>query len=248
MAETDLYKVLGVEKTATADEIKSAYRKLAKKYHPDMYTTASAAEKKNAEEKFKEINHAYEVLSDAEKRKVYDTYGTEDPSQGFGGAGGFWGGNASGGMDFDIGDIFSSFFGGNPFGGSTRGRAKSNRAVQGEDIRINLTLTFEEAAFGCEKEARYKRSENCPDCKGTGAKGGVTIVSQMRRQRRNQQRKTYASRTVLYPDRLSRLRRHGQNKRRKMPQMRRKRSRYKRARSENHCSRRYRRRTAYDLL
>lgn len=174
MAETDLYKVLGVEKTATADEIKSAYRKLAKKYHPDLYTTASAAEKKNAEEKFKEINHAYEVLSDAEKRKVYDTYGTEDPSQGFGGAGGFWGGNASGEMDFDIGDIFSSFFGGNPFGGSTKGRAKSNRAVQGEDIRINLTLTFEEAAFGCEKEARYKRSENCPDCKGTGAKGGVT--------------------------------------------------------------------------
>ena len=151
MAQTDLYKVLGVEKTATADEIKSAYRKLAKKYHPDMYTTASDDEKKKAEEKFKEINHAYEVLSDAEKRKVYDTYGTEDPQSAFtGGTGGFWGGS---GMD---------------------GGKKSTRAVQGEDIRLNLTLTFEEAAFGCEKEIKYKRTENCPDCKGTGAKGGVT--------------------------------------------------------------------------
>lgn len=107
MAQTDLYKVLGVEKTATADEIKSAYRKLAKKYHPDMYTTASDAEKKKAEEKFKEINHAYEVLSDAEKRKVYDTYGTEDPQSAFtGGTGGFWGGSGMDGMDIDLGDIF----------------------------------------------------------------------------------------------------------------------------------------------
>lgn len=107
MAQTDLYKVLGVEKTATADEIKSAYRKLAKKYHPDMYTTASDDEKKKAEEKFKEINHAYEVLSDAEKRKVYDTYGTEDPQSAFtGGTGGFWGGSGMDGMDIDLGDIF----------------------------------------------------------------------------------------------------------------------------------------------
>lgn len=107
MAQTDLYKVLGVEKTATADEIKSAYRKLAKKYHPDMYTTASDDEKKKAEEKFKEINHAYEVLSDAEKRKVYDTYGSEDPQSAFtGGTGGFWGGSGMDGMDIDLGDIF----------------------------------------------------------------------------------------------------------------------------------------------
>lgn len=175
MAQTDLYNVLGVEKTATADEIKSAYRKLAKKYHPDMYTTASDDEKKKAEEKFKEISHAYEVLSDAEKRKVYDTYGSEDPQSAFtGGTGGFWGGSGMDGMDIDLGDIFSSFFGGggSPFG-SSRGK-KSTRAVQGEDIRLNLTLTFEEAAFGCEKEIKYKRTENCPDCKGTGAKGGVT--------------------------------------------------------------------------
>lgn len=107
MAQTDLYNVLGVEKTATADEIKSAYRKLAKKYHPDMYTTASDDEKKKAEEKFKEINHAYEVLSDAEKRKVYDTYGSEDPQSAFtGGTGGFWGGSGMDGMDIDLGDIF----------------------------------------------------------------------------------------------------------------------------------------------
>lgn len=107
MAQTDLYKVLGVEKTATADEIKSAYRKLAKKYHPDMYTTASDDEKKKAEEKFKEINHAYEVLSDAEKRKVYDTYGSEDPQSAFtGGTGGFWGGSGMDGMGIDLGDIF----------------------------------------------------------------------------------------------------------------------------------------------
>ena len=88
--------------------------------------------------------------------------------------GGFWGGSGMDGMDIDLGDIFSSFFGGggSPFG-SSRGK-KSTRAVQGEDIRLNLTLTFEEAAFGCEKEIKYKRTENCPDCKGTGAKGGVT--------------------------------------------------------------------------
>lgn len=175
MAQQDLYKILGVEKTASADEIKSAFRKLAKKYHPDMYSTASASEKKAAEEKFKDINHAYEILSDAEKRKNYDTFGTDDPSQqgGFGGFGGFGGQGA--GMDFDFGDIFSSFFGGgSPFGGSSRGSSrKTSRAVQGNDIGINITLTFEEAAFGCEKEARYKRSENCPDCKGTGAKNGA---------------------------------------------------------------------------
>lgn len=126
MAQTDLYKVLGVEKTATADEIKSAYRKLAKKYHPDMYTTASDAEKKKAEEKFKEINHAYEVLSDAEKRKVYDTYGTEDPQSAFtGGTGGFWGSSGMDGMDIDLGDIFSSFFGAAVR--STRPAAKNRR-------------------------------------------------------------------------------------------------------------------------
>lgn len=166
MAE-DYYKTLGVGKGASADEIKSAYRKLAKKYHPDMFSTASESEKKAAEEKFKEVNHAYEVLGDEEKRKVYDTYGTEDPQSGFGGFGGFGG---AGGMDIDFGDIFSSFFGGSPFGGRTRGEPA--RAVQGEDIAIKITLSFEEAAFGCEKEARYRRSENCPDCNGTGAKNG----------------------------------------------------------------------------
>ena len=126
MAQTDLYKVLGVEKTATADEIKSAYRKLAKKYHPDMYTTASDDEKKKAEEKFKEINHAYEVLSDAEKRKVYDTYGTEDPQSAFtGGTGGFWGGSGMDGMDIDPWRHFFKFL---------RGRRQSVRLVPRQKI------------------------------------------------------------------------------------------------------------------
>lgn len=174
MAE-DLYKVLGVEKTASADDIKSAYRKLAKKYHPDMYSTASDSEKKAAEEKFKEINHAYEVLGDETKRKNYDSFGTEDPSQaGFGG-GGFWGGSAGGqSMDFDLGDIFNSFFGGGfGGGGNSRSQKQQSRAVAGEDIGITISLTFEEAAFGCEKEVKYRRTENCPDCNGTGAKNGA---------------------------------------------------------------------------
>ncbi len=168
----DLYKTLGVEKTASADEIKSAYRRLAKKYHPDMYRPASYSEKKAAEEKFKEINHAYEVLGDETKRKTYDTYGTEDPSQGGFGGGGFWGSGGGQGVDFDLGDIFNSFFGGG-FGGGRTSSRQQNRAVSGEDIGINLTLSFEEAAFGCEKEAKYKRTENCPDCKGSGAKNGA---------------------------------------------------------------------------
>lgn len=166
MAE-DLYKILGVEKTASADEIKSAYRKMAKKYHPDMYSTASESEKKDAEEKFKEISHAYEVLSDEEKRNMYDTYGIDNAQAGS--SGGFWG-NAQN-FDFDLGDIFSSFFGG--FGG--RGRSSANRQAVGEDIGVTLNITFEEAAFGVEKDVKIKRSENCSECNGTGAKNGTAF-------------------------------------------------------------------------
>lgn len=170
----DLYNVLGVDKKASADEIKSAYRKLAKKYHPDMYSTAPDTEKKQAEEKFKEISHAYDILSDAKKKEMYDLTGSDDPNAGVGGGGWggtSWGGNA-GGFDFDLGDIFSSFFGG---GGRRGGASRANRQMQGDDIGITLNLTFVEAAFGCEKDVKYKRSENCPSCKGSGAKGGTAF-------------------------------------------------------------------------
>ncbi|MCI8733669.1 MAG: molecular chaperone DnaJ [Clostridia bacterium] len=162
------YDILGIKKTATADEIKSAYRKLAKKYHPDMFTNAGDAEKKEAEVKFKEVNHAYEVLSDDQKRKVYDTYGDENgpqPGAGFGGAGG------AGGFGFDVDDIFSTIF--NGFGGGGSARAKNpNAPHRGQDIFKNISFTFEEAVFGVQKLVTIKRVENCPHCAGTGAKDG----------------------------------------------------------------------------
>ena len=146
----DYYEVLGVSKTATDAEIKKAYRKLAMKYHPD-YNPGD----KEAEEKFKEINEANEVLSDEKKRQLYDQYGFAgvDPNyaaQNGGGPGGFGGG--FGGDGVDLGDIFGSFFGGGfgGFGGSSS--ARRNGPQKGESLRANLTITFEEAAFGCEKE------------------------------------------------------------------------------------------------
>ena len=178
MADKSYYETLGVSKTASADELKSAYRRLAKQYHPDLYSGKPEAEKKQAEEKFKEINHAYSVLSDPQKKAAYDQYGSENGPQGFGGGSGFggFGGNAGG---FDVDDILSSFFGG--FGGFGGGRSQSQRAnapQNGKDIGARLTLTFEEAVFGTEKTVNIRRVENCPDCKGTGAKGGdFTICS-----------------------------------------------------------------------
>ena len=163
MAETkrDYYEVLGVPKTATDAEIKSAYRKLAKKYHPDLNPGNAEAEKN-----FKEINEANSVLSDAEKRAKYDQYGHAafDPSAGFGGGGGFEG--------FDMGDIFSSFFGGGFGGGSTR---RSNMPIDGDDILARVTLTFEEAAFGVKREISFQRIEACGDCHGSGAAPGTTV-------------------------------------------------------------------------
>ena len=163
MAETkrDYYEVLGVSKTATDAEIKSAYRKLAKQYHPDL--NPGNAE---AEQKFKEINEANSVLSDAEKRAKYDQYGHAafDPSAGFGGGGGFEG--------FDMGDIFSSFFGGGFGGGSTR---RSNAPIDGDDILARVTLSFEEAAFGVKREVSFKRIEACGDCHGSGAAAGSEV-------------------------------------------------------------------------
>lgn len=155
----DYYEVLGVQKGASEDEIKKAYRSLAKKYHPDM--NPGNAE---AEVKFKEVNEAYAVLSDSEKRSKYDRFGHDafDPTSGGGGFGGFGG---FGGVDFDFGDIFSSFFG----GGSTSSRWRANAPIEGEDVVARTTISFEEAAFGCKKEINFARVENCSDCGGKGA-------------------------------------------------------------------------------
>ena len=173
MADKNYYETLGVSKTASADELKSAYRRLAKQYHPDLYAGKPEADKKQAEEKFKEINHAYDVLSDPQKRAAYDQYGSENgPQFGGGGAGGFGGfGGGAGGFGLDMDDIINSFFGG--FGGGGRQSNRANAPQNGKDIGIRLTITFEEAVFGVEKTVSVKRVENCPDCKGTGAKDGA---------------------------------------------------------------------------
>ena len=162
----DYYEVLGVSKGASDDELKKAYRKLAKKYHPDMNPGD-----KDAEAKFKEVNEAYEVLSDKEKRAKYDQFGHAGVDPNFG-AGGFGGGFDMG--DIDLGDIFGSFFGGGfgGFGGQQQPRA--NAPQRGESLRANLTITFEEAAFGCEKEIELNRTEPCDDCHGSGCQPGTT--------------------------------------------------------------------------
>ncbi len=164
----DYYEVLGVPKGASEDEIKKAYRKLAKQYHPDLNPGD-----KTAEAKFKEISEAHEILSDPEKRAKYDQFGHAafDPSFGAGGAGGFGGGFGGFGGFGDVGDIFETFFGGG-FGGRS---GSSNRPQKGEDIELTLTVTFEEAAFGCQKEIRYRTRDLCKACKGTGAKNGTEL-------------------------------------------------------------------------
>ena len=164
MADTkrDYYEVLGLQKGASDDEIKKAYRQMAKKYHPDLNP-----DNKAAEEKFKEVNEAYEVLSDSEKRARYDQFGHAgvDPNFGPGGPGGY---NVDFGDLGDIGNLFSSFFGGG-FGG---GRSNPNAPRRGADIRQSAMLSFEEAAKGCRKEIAYKRVESCSECGGSGAKPG----------------------------------------------------------------------------
>ena len=166
MAENkrDYYEVLGVDKGADLETIKKAYRKMAMKYHPDRNP-----DNKEAEEKFKEVGEAYEVLSDADKRARYDQYGFAGVDPNFGAGGGGYGGSGFGGFgDFgDLGDIFGSFFG----GGSARSSANAPR--QGENVMSRLELTFEEAAFGCEKEVSAARIENCPTCSGSGSADGV---------------------------------------------------------------------------
>ena len=163
----DYYEVLGVQKTATDDELKKAYRKLAKKYHPDMNPGD-----KEAEAKFKEVNEAYEVLSDQDKRARYDQFGFAgvDPNYGAGaGAGGF--GGFSG--DFgDLGDIFGDLFG-SAFGGGGRRQSRTG-PMKGQNIRTTVTITFEEAAFGCKKEVTINRAEKCSSCDGSGCETGTT--------------------------------------------------------------------------
>ena len=158
----DYYEVLGVKKDATADEIKKAFRKLTKENHPDLHPGDKACE-----ERFKEANEAYEVLSDEEKRRKYDQYGHAafDPNAGFSG-GGF--GDFSGFGGF--GDIFSDIFGG--FGGSTRSNPNAPR--RGENVRATANISFEEAAFGCKKQVTIGKVETCADCKGTGCAPGTT--------------------------------------------------------------------------
>ena len=165
MNKKDYYEVLGVSKDATDAEIKSAFRKLAKQYHPDISKEA------NAEEKFKEIQEAYEVLGDENKRKQYDQFGHAafEGAQGFGGASGYGGFDASG---FDFGDIFDNIFGGG-FGGFG-GQTTRNTARQGDDKLVRIRLTFEEAVFGCEKDIKLDVSERCDDCKGKGGMGEKT--------------------------------------------------------------------------
>ena len=162
MNNTEYYDRLGVSKDASQDEIKRAYRKMSKKYHPDIN------KEPGAEEKYKEVQEAYETLSDDQKRAAYDQYGP-DGANGFGGQGGF--GGFDGGAGFGgFEDIFSSFFG----GGATR---NPNAPRQGDDLQYRVNLSFEEAIFGAEKEVHYNREATCKTCSGSGAKHGTSPVT-----------------------------------------------------------------------
>ena len=161
----DYYEVLGVSKGASDDEIKKAFRKQSKKYHPDLNPG-----NKEAEDKFKEVNEAYQVLSDSEKKARNDQFGHAGVDPNFGAGGGYGGGGFGG---FDFGDIFGDIFGGG-FGGGT---ARRNGPRRGADIRQVIDITFEEAAFGCKKELHVQSQEKCDTCDGTGAKKGTTVTT-----------------------------------------------------------------------
>ena len=166
MNKKDYYEVLGVSKTASDEEIKRAFRRLAKQYHPDLNKEAGA------EAKFKEIGEAYAVLSDANKRRQYDQFGHAAFEGGGSGQGGFGGFQGFDFNDIDLSDILGDLFG-NAFGGgfssfSGRGRSNTNRASRGKDIRVTLKLTFEEAVFGCEKDIKLELNSTCSKCSGKG--------------------------------------------------------------------------------
>lgn len=184
MAESkDYYNILGVSKDATDDEIKKAFRKLAKANHPDAQHDEAA--KKQAEKKFKEINEAYTVLSDKTKRAQYDRFGSNFEQAGFGGQGGYYsngfggfdfsGFNGGMGIDIDLDDILGSVFGGG-FGGGFNS-SKRQGPTKGADLRYNMNITFEEAAFGTSKQINITRNEQCDTCHGSGAKPGTNPVT-----------------------------------------------------------------------
>lgn len=170
MANKDYYEILGVSKQASADEIKSAYRRMAKKYHPDVYATAEESKRKEAETKFKEVQHAYDVLSDPQKKAAYDQYGSEEgPTMGGGGFGFNPFGGGAEGYDDLFSNIFSAFT-----GGGSRGGRRAER--DGDDVEYGLLLTFKEAVFGVnDKEITFSRIEKCPTCGGSGAKDASSI-------------------------------------------------------------------------
>lgn len=161
MSKRDYYEVLGVPRDADENTIKSAYRKLARQHHPDVNKS------EDAEERFKEINEAYEVLSDGDKRAAYDRFGHAAAQGGFGGSGQGFGGFSGG-----FGDIFEEFFGG--FGGGMRSAQRG--PVRGNDLRYDLEITFQEAVFGVEKEIEVPRQEMCPQCQGSGAEPGTKPI------------------------------------------------------------------------
>ncbi|MCR4660871.1 MAG: DnaJ domain-containing protein [Clostridia bacterium] len=169
MADKDLYSILGIQKGATADEIKSAYRAKAKEFHPDKFANKSESERKAAEEKFKEVQHAYDVLNDPQKKEIYDQYGTEEAPNPFGGGGsGF---NPFGGSGDPFSDIFSMFSEG--FGG----RRQRQQDLSGDDLKVGLKLSFKDVCFGVQnKEITYNRKERCPVCGGTGAKSVAGVA------------------------------------------------------------------------
>ena len=167
MAEKrDYYEVLGVQKGASEDEIKKAFRKQAKQYHPDLNPG-----NKEAEAKFKEVNEAYEVLSNKDKRSRYDRFGFAGVDPNYGAGSTAYGGGSPFGQDIDINDIFNSFFGG--FGGRTQKNQNAPRKVS--DVEASITISFEEAAKGCKKEVTYQNVETCKECNGTGAKEGTNL-------------------------------------------------------------------------
>lgn len=174
MAEKrDYYEVLGVSKSASEDEIKKAYRKLARQYHPDLHPDDEACA-----DKFKEVNEAYEVLSDADKKARYDQFGHAGVDPNYQG-GGYGGGNPFSGGFGDMGDIFDTIFGsgfggfsGSGFSGFTRNNTNAPR--KGQDISVNVTIDFMEACKGIKKEIKVQRTDNCPDCHGSGSSNGVT--------------------------------------------------------------------------